>query len=265
MKICVKFLLLVMVLLTASACSDDSELDSLESAVQVDNSLKSDLGDLDLELELDLNLALPLDRLKFQLATEIIPSFEIMSEMSEQKLHEYDLTLNEFFPDPNDPRRGTVGLLVAELEELYAAGYEVRLLSPDEPYPPVASSGTKTGECLLVAVGVKGVVDAVRNGNTGKILTQTVLKGVIKNATLKTAMGWIGWAWFAWEFGTCMGEPPRLADEDKPYDEERAKWDKKYRNKMMRHIQRELVWQVQQFREQYPDSFYMVLDTTSTN
>lgn len=254
----------LLLLITLSACSDEEAVKPLISAERVDHDLALDL-DLDLERDLNLDLSLPLDRLKFELATAIMPSYELMSDFSAVKLQEYDLTLDEFFPDPNDPRRGMVGLLVVELEELYAAGYEVQLLPPNELDPPVSSSGTKVGECLLIAVGVKGVVDVIRDGNTGKILTKTVLKGIVKSAAIKSALGWIGWGWAAWELGTCLKDTPHLADEDKPYDFERAKWDKKYRDKMMRYYHAKLVAQVKAFQEEHPDSFFMVLDTTLTN
>lgn len=242
-----KFVMLVMVLLTASACSEDPELANLKSAVRVDNSLMSPVDRLELQLATDLKL----QKRVFEIQNHI--SQAIVSDMEFEKLLGRSILKNRFV-DPNtafsegadDPRLALVPVMTDFLDsinqEMNKSGLYIDSVAwmSKEDYLASKSVQTGNGNSITLSQNISFAskfFDCFDQGTVFTVFTG-ILAGVgaakISGAMVVGsingigAIGLVGAGYYSFRVGECHGDLWR----SKNYGVE----DNSMRGKCLEHI-----------------------------
>jgi hypothetical protein len=137
--------------------------------------------------------------LRFKSEVEIQYHLQPMINAGKYKMLQNGFEPSDWFSDPNDPRFAEVAMAFDRLEQIYADGYEVTY---DPLNPPIRDfSALSTYDCALRAFGIEAMIILSQQG------IRNVPKTVMRRALMKVAsrtIGWVGAAWAAYEFGSCM-------------------------------------------------------------
>lgn len=115
---------------------------------------------------------------------------------SKELFSAYDISESDFAEelDPEDPRIAILGLALLSVKTnnnevaMNLSGLFVSSMYAQDGY-----------DCALRAVGIDAVIELFN----GKVTKQIAKKAIRKIAS--RALGWVGAAWAAYEFGDCMG------------------------------------------------------------
>lgn len=142
---------------------------------------------------------------------EIKEILKPLLESSKELLHAYDFTDQEIEDELgslDNPEVILSAMLIVAMEnqrKVETASMDIgglffnNLYAQRGPGYDDAQQQSSTYDCALRAFGVDAVIDLFN----GKVTKQIVKKAIKKIAS--RAVGWIGAAWAAYEFGSCMG------------------------------------------------------------
>jgi hypothetical protein len=172
-----------------------------ETTPKIRNLVEGHFSSLDKNAIINGNLS---DRVMEETQRAMMP----MVNGTKELLRAYDIeevVLTEEFGDANDPRIALVGLLLLAAD---SKEYQETAVNFAQAFGSFSYANSNTVinpvmsdwvDCLIVAVGIDVVVEFV-SGN----ITEAFAKKAIKKIA-KRALGVIGAAIAAYEFGSCMG------------------------------------------------------------
>lgn len=240
----------VLFLSLLTSCSEDQAVRPDLSATSTDNmlALGGTLSTPTLNLDFNPAFIARKEELKLEFAAQLKPQVEKLVMIGKLDLARYGVDPSVISDDPNDPRFAAMALLVGHLENLYAQGFTVKLVDgPVVDNNPEAYS-PEVG-CALEALGLKTIIEVVQSGAAGAGLTGEILVGTFFRIAVKRAIGFVGAAVMAYEFGTCLAslpyqqyteDPQRLWADMNSTDPQVREWARSY-----------LSWQMTVARENF--------------
>jgi hypothetical protein len=200
------FTTIVISMLIPASCTEDQTMKALETKARTDNlELFEDRGDLDLDLDISPEFLSRKEELKLNLITRVQPDVEELVVLGKEKMATYGIDPTLVSLDPNDPQFALMGLLIDQLELLYANGYAIEFVDgPVVNDTPEALTGVST--CLVDATGLGGVVRIVQDGAKAAGITGRLVIGTFVKLSSRAVIGWIGAGIVAWELGTCLAK-----------------------------------------------------------
>jgi hypothetical protein len=199
------FTAFVFLLVFPSACSEEEAVKPMVKVEKVDPTLVLEDDDLDLDLDLDLDVnpsfIIRKNQIKSELSEEVDTDVQDLIPVGKSMLATYGISPEQISTDPNDPMFAVAGMIIEQLEIMYANGY-VLVEGPAPPDAPEALSGV--GQCAVDAAGLGGFVHWAQGGVSAAGLNASVVLGTLGRVTVRGAIGWLGAAWVAYEFGKCL-------------------------------------------------------------
>ena len=191
-------------LIVPSGCSEEEAVKPLVKAERVDPDMVLDDIDLDLELDLDLNPAFLArkEEIKWSLEDQVAPDVAAMIPLGKSMLATYGIKPEAISSDPDDPKFAVAAILIDLIETAHANGYEF----VEGPLPPdiELDEFSAGAQCAIDAAGLGGFVHLAQGGISYAGLNASAVIGFLGRVTVRGAVGFVGAAWVAWEFGKCL-------------------------------------------------------------